>query len=149
MSALAKNGWVNESGEPDYRIGISTISASEECWWRPFLERETQQPYFEAMCAKIAELHDGLENDYTILPGKNHVFCAFEQGPPKVVILGQGNLVKHNVCHTYARLIDAKCCVLTAGHPSPLNTRNPFVGCGHFSKANQALAAHGMDPIKW
>lgn len=42
--------------------------------------------------------------------------------------------------------------VLTANHPSPLSALRPpqpFVGCGHFSKANQHLQAHGRSPIQW
>lgn len=29
--------------------------------------------------------------------------------------------------------------ILTAGHPSPLNTTNPFSGCKHFSQANEII----------
>lgn len=39
--------------------------------------------------------------------------------------------------------------VLYAGHPSPLNRSNPFIGCGHFSKANEWLIRHNKEPIKW
>ncbi len=39
--------------------------------------------------------------------------------------------------------------VLETAHPSPLSAHRGFVGCGHFSKANQYLAAHGQDPIDW
>ena len=42
--------------------------------------------------------------------------------------------------------------VLTANHPSPLSALRepqPFIGCGHFSKANQHLQAHGLMPIDW
>lgn len=39
--------------------------------------------------------------------------------------------------------------VLKAGHPSPLNQRNPFVGCGCFSKTNELLSLHGKTPIEW
>ena len=45
-------------------------------------------------------------------------------------------------------------CVLTANHPSPLSANRPpqpFVGCRHFSQANEFLAAHrpGLPPIFW
>lgn len=42
--------------------------------------------------------------------------------------------------------------VLTANHPSPLSARRPpqpFLGCGHFSAANQWLTAQGQKPILW
>lgn len=46
-------------------------------------------------------------------------------------------------------LIDAsKHHILTAAHPSPL-AGDAFQGCGHFSKANELLAARGLTPIDW
>jgi len=39
--------------------------------------------------------------------------------------------------------------VLTAPHPSPLSAHRGFLGCGHFSKANQYLQSHGKTPIDW
>jgi uracil-DNA glycosylase len=39
--------------------------------------------------------------------------------------------------------------VLTAPHPSPLSAHRGFLGCKHFSKANQYLQQHGKTPIDW
>ena len=42
--------------------------------------------------------------------------------------------------------------VLIANHPSPLSALRPprpFVGCGHFSQANQFLQLHGCQPVDW
>ena len=42
--------------------------------------------------------------------------------------------------------------ILQANHPSPLSARRPpipFVGCGHFSRANDYLEQHGRGQIKW
>ncbi len=42
--------------------------------------------------------------------------------------------------------------VLQANHPSPLSARRPpipFVGCGHFSRANAFLQQHGRGQIEW
>ncbi len=39
--------------------------------------------------------------------------------------------------------------VLKASHPSPLANRSNFIGCGHFSKANEYLKNHGIKPIDW
>lgn len=42
--------------------------------------------------------------------------------------------------------------VLTANHPSPLSARRPprpFIGCGHFGRANEFLVASGERPIDW
>ncbi len=40
-------------------------------------------------------------------------------------------------------------CVLKAPHPSPLSAYQGFLGCRHFSAANQYLAAHGEEPVDW
>ena len=39
--------------------------------------------------------------------------------------------------------------ILTAPHPSPLSAYRGFFGCKHFSKANEFLKAHGLEPIDW
>ncbi|QJQ31953.1 uracil-DNA glycosylase [Sphingomonas lacunae] len=39
--------------------------------------------------------------------------------------------------------------VLTAAHPSPLSAHNGFLGCRHFSQANQWLADQGVSPVDW
>ena len=40
-------------------------------------------------------------------------------------------------------------CVLEAPHPSPLSAHRGFLGCRHFTLANDYLAAHGRQPIDW
>ncbi|MGA9341005.1 MAG: uracil-DNA glycosylase [Rhodanobacteraceae bacterium] len=48
------------------------------------------------------------------------------------------------------KLIDARRHrVLKAPHPSPLSAHRGFIGCAHFSRANQALASRGLTPIDW
>jgi uracil-DNA glycosylase len=42
--------------------------------------------------------------------------------------------------------------VLQSNHPSPLSATRPpvpFIGCGHFSRANAFLAAAGRGPVDW
>ena len=39
--------------------------------------------------------------------------------------------------------------VLTAPHPSPLSAHRGFIGCGHFSRANNWLSERGQAPIDW
>ena len=39
--------------------------------------------------------------------------------------------------------------VLRAPHPSPLSAHRGFLGCGHFSAANQYLVQRGQAPIDW
>ena len=39
--------------------------------------------------------------------------------------------------------------VLEAVHPSPLSAYRGFIGCGHFSQANNYLQQQGLAPIAW
>jgi len=39
--------------------------------------------------------------------------------------------------------------VFKAPHPSPLSAHRGFIGCGHFSAANEYLARQGQAPIDW
>ena len=48
------------------------------------------------------------------------------------------------------KLIDEhKHCILKSAHPSPLSAHNGFFGNRHFSKTNEYLMKHGIDPIDW
>lgn len=48
------------------------------------------------------------------------------------------------------KLIDSRRhCVLKAPHPSPLSAHRGFIGCGHFSAANEYLMRHGKSPVDW
>ncbi len=49
-----------------------------------------------------------------------------------------------------ASLIDAsKHLILKSVHPSPLSAYRGFIGCGHFSAANQYLVEKGLEPVIW
>ncbi|MBD0331740.1 MAG: uracil-DNA glycosylase [Chitinophagaceae bacterium] len=39
--------------------------------------------------------------------------------------------------------------ILQAAHPSPLSAMNGFFGCRHFSRTNEYLMKHGIEPINW
>lgn len=48
------------------------------------------------------------------------------------------------------QLIDGtRHCILRSVHPSPLSAHRGFIGCGHFSAANQYLESRGEPPIDW
>lgn len=48
------------------------------------------------------------------------------------------------------QIIDAtRHLVLTSPHPSPLSAHRGFLGCQHFSRANQWLEQHELSPINW
>lgn len=47
-------------------------------------------------------------------------------------------------------LIDkSKHLILKAAHPSPFSAYQGFMGCKHFSKANDYLKINGLNPIDW
>lgn len=49
-----------------------------------------------------------------------------------------------------ASLIDAsKHFIIKSAHPSPLSAHNGFFGSRPFSKTNEYLVAHGIDPVDW
>jgi uracil-DNA glycosylase len=39
--------------------------------------------------------------------------------------------------------------ILKAAHPSPYSAAAGFFGCKHFSKTNEYLISHGLEPINW
>ena len=39
--------------------------------------------------------------------------------------------------------------ILEAAHPSPFSARNGFFGCRHFSRTNEFLQSHGIEPVDW
>jgi uracil-DNA glycosylase len=48
-----------------------------------------------------------------------------------------------------ALIDETKHLVLKAAHPSPYSANNGFFGCRHFSKTNEYLVKHGIDPVDW
>lgn len=70
-----------------------------------------------------------------------------DAGGPKVFLLWGAHAQKK------AHLIDARRhLVLSANHPSPLSARRgpvPFVGCGHFGRANAWLIGQHLPPVAW
>lgn len=62
-----------------------------------------------------------------------------------LVFLLWGNFAKEKGAY----IDQKKHLVLKAAHPSPFAADKGFFGCKHFSKTNQYLIEHGMDPIDW
>ncbi len=67
-----------------------------------------------------------------------------EQDRPIVFLLwGRPAQKKKTMLHNPKHLI------LEAPHPSPLSASRGFFGCRHFSKTNEFLTEHGVEPIDW
>lgn len=46
-------------------------------------------------------------------------------------------------------LTNPKHLVLEAPHPSPFSASRGFFGCRHFSRTNEFLTEHGIEPVDW
>lgn len=67
-----------------------------------------------------------------------------EQDRPIVFLLwGRPAQMKKSMLNNPKHLI------LEAPHPSPLSAYRGFFGCRHFSKTNEFLKSHGLEPIDW
>lgn len=73
-------------------------------------------------------------------------------------VIQQINLLDRPIVHllwgSYARkkkqlITNSNHLVLETVHPSPLSAYNGFFGCKHFSKTNNFLIQHNLDPIDW
>ncbi|HEU4607355.1 MAG TPA: uracil-DNA glycosylase, partial [Chitinophagaceae bacterium] len=75
----------------------------------------------------------------------NAVIKKVSEDRPHVVFLLWGKFAQEK----QALIDETKHLVLKAAHPSPLSAHNGFLGCQHFSKANEWLMQQGIDPVDW
>jgi uracil-DNA glycosylase len=71
--------------------------------------------------------------------------CAVNEIDRPVVFLLWGKLSQAKK----KMLTNPKHCILEAPHPSPLSAYRGFIGCNHFSLANDFLSTNGLEPIDW
>lgn len=62
-----------------------------------------------------------------------------------IVFMLWGRPAQSKIC----MLDNPKHLILKAPHPSPLSAYRGFLGCRHFSQANDFLKSHGIEPIDW
>jgi len=75
----------------------------------------------------------------------DYIIQSLNQHPNTIIYLLWGSHAQKK-----AALIDTKKhVILTAPHPSPLSAHRGFLGCKHFSKANDILIKTGRTPIDW
>lgn len=73
------------------------------------------------------------------------VIRAVDAKPEPVVFILWGAAARKK-----ATLVDTtRHTVITSAHPSPLSAHNGFFGSRPFSRANEALAAAGREPVDW
>lgn len=68
---------------------------------------------------------------------------SFREKPMVFLLWGKNAAEKEALIDTSKHL------VLKAPHPSPLSAHRGFLGCGHFSKANEFLIKNSIAPINW
>jgi uracil-DNA glycosylase len=73
------------------------------------------------------------------------VMAAISQRAEPTVFMLWGSQAQRKV----ANLDLSRHLVLKAPHPSPLSAYRGFLGCRHFSRANQWLVEQGYSPIDW
>ncbi|WP_313567342.1 uracil-DNA glycosylase [Acetoanaerobium noterae] len=70
-------------------------------------------------------------------------FLSLREKPMVFLLWGKNAAEKEALIDTSKHL------VLKAPHPSPLSAHRGFLGCGHFSKANEFLIKNSIAPINW
>lgn len=65
-----------------------------------------------------------------------------------LVLMLWGAYAQKKVQHLGVHIDPARDLILKAGHPSPLSVTR-FLGCRHFSKANEFLKKHNVPEINW
>lgn len=70
-----------------------------------------------------------------------------KSGHPMVFMLW-GAYAQKKIEHLHMHIDPAKQLILKAAHPSPLSVRG-FLGCHHFSQANEFLKKHHLHSINW
>ncbi len=75
----------------------------------------------------------------------NHIIEVLNQRdkPLMFILWGRQAIDKEKMIDT------SKHCVIKSVHPSPLSAYRGFFGSRPFSRANQFLVSHGMEPIDW
>ncbi len=86
----------------------------------------------------------------------SHRNMGWEQFTDKIIeLLNQRDepiifMLWGNPAQTKGKLITGKHhLILKSTHPSPLSAHRGFLGCGHFSTANNFLISCGKEPIDW
>lgn len=68
------------------------------------------------------------------------IICLWGREAQKIIDGKPGEKITYN---------SKKIKFLKSGHPSPLNTTNPFVGCNHFAEINEVFRERGEYEIDW
>jgi uracil-DNA glycosylase len=79
----------------------------------------------------------------------DHVISEIAQLDRPIVFMLWGKSAQEKCLHALGPSLSKKHLVLQTTHPSPFSARSGFLGCRHFSKANDFLEKSGVAPIDW
>ena len=80
------------------------------------------------------------------------IIAAIRRRPDPIVFMLWGKHAQDCLAQGDGVGEDAPRLYLRSNHPSPLSARRPpvpFLGCGHFARANDFLRRHGVPPVDW
>ena len=75
----------------------------------------------------------------------DRIIQLLNERPEPIVFMLWGSNAQSKI----SMITNPKHCILKTVHPSPLSAYRGFLGCKHFSKANDFLASAGQAPIDW
>ncbi len=75
----------------------------------------------------------------------DRIIQLLNERPEPIVFMLWGSHAQSKI----SMITNPKHCILKTVHPSPLSAYRGFLGCKHFSKANDFLASAGQAPIDW
>jgi uracil-DNA glycosylase len=96
-------------------------------------------------CLSVREAEPLSHSKIGWIPFTDHVISTISSEKKNIVFLLWGKYAQEK----QALIDETKHLVLKAAHPSPYSANNGFFGCRHFSKANNYLMKHGIDPVDW
>lgn len=79
----------------------------------------------------------------------DHVIAEVAGQDRPVVFMLWGKSAQEKCLHILGPSLKKGHLVLQTTHPSPFSARKGFLGCKHFSQANEFLIKNGIEPVDW
>ena len=139
---------------------MPAVTAQDSWQWQMHasisLEDQTHENYWRQL---LRWLVDGVPDSVEVHSANERVeagetVTAVSAERPAVVFLlwGAHAQAKAGLIREAADRNGCEILLLQANHPSPLSASRgpvPFLGCGHFGRANRWLVEQGRSPVRW
>ena len=123
----------------EYNIDKSNLQITDGCLTKWTTEGVLLLNTILTVKPRESNSHKGIGwEDFT-----NAVIRKIDEKYKHIVFLAWGNQAA-KVCENIKNNT-----VIYSGHPSPMNTSNPFVGSNCFMQCNKILMKNGLTPINW